>query len=46
MNQDQIINKLAYISGKSRKEVITFLRQISAMPEVQKKLKNQRHGNK
>lgn len=39
MNQDQIINRLAQISGKSRKDVIETLRRMSAMPEVQKELK-------
>lgn len=42
MNQDQVINKLAQVSGKSRKEVIEVLRRMSAMPEVQKELKKSR----
>lgn len=39
MNQDQFINKMAHLSGKSRKEIIDVLKQMSAMPEVQKELK-------
>lgn len=39
MNQDQVINKLAQVSGRSRKEVIEVLKRMSAMPEVQKELK-------
>lgn len=39
MNQDQIINKLAQISGKSRKDVIEVLKRMSAIPEVQEELK-------
>lgn len=42
MNQDQAINRLAQISGKSRKEVIEVLRRMSVMPEVQKELKKSR----
>lgn len=42
MNQDQIINKLAQMSGKSRKEVIEVLKRMSAIPEVQKELKKSR----
>lgn len=42
MNQDQVINRLAQISGRSRKEVIEAIRKISAMPEVQKELKKSR----
>ena len=39
MNQDAIINRLAHISGKSRKEVIEVLKMMSAMSEVKKELK-------
>lgn len=39
MSQDAIINRLAHISGKSRKEVIEVLKMMSAMPEVKKELK-------
>ena len=42
MNQDQVINKLAQVSGKSRKEVIEVLKRMSAVPEVQKELKKSR----
>lgn len=39
MNQDQFINKMAQISGKSRKEVIAVLKKMSQMPEVQEEIK-------
>lgn len=42
MNQDQAINRLAQISGRSRKEVIEVLRKISALPEVQRELRKSR----
>lgn len=42
MNQDQVINKLAQISGKSRKEVMEVLKRMSVMPEVQKELRKSR----
>jgi hypothetical protein len=42
MNQDQVINKLAQVSGKSRKEVMEVLKRMSVMPEVQKELKKSR----
>lgn len=43
MKQDAVINQLANITGKSRKEVIEALRRLNAMPEVQKFLAEQRH---
>ena len=43
MNQDMMINQLAHITGKSRKEVIGVLRAMSSMPEVQKAIR--RKGN-
>ena len=43
MNQDMMINQLAYFTGKSRKEVIGALRAMSSMPEVQKAIR--RKGN-
>ena len=46
MNNDMFINYLAYVTGSSRNDILKALKQMSAMPEVQKKLKNQRHGNK
>jgi signal recognition particle GTPase len=42
MNQDQAINRLAQISGRSRKEVMEVLKRMSAMPEVQKELRKSR----
>jgi DNA-binding transcriptional regulator GbsR (MarR family) len=44
MNQDMMINKLAHITGKSRKEVIAALKQMSSMPDVKKMLKYVRKG--
>ena len=44
MSLDVMINRLAYATGKSRKEVIQALRQMSAVPEIQKELK--KHGKK
>lgn len=46
MNQDMIINQLAHISGKSRKEVIQALRAMSSMPEVQKTIRRNRNDQK
>ena len=40
MNQDAAINRLAHITGKSRKEVIDALRKLSKIPQVKKYLKN------
>ena len=42
MNQDQAINRLAQISGKSRKEVIEAIKKISALPVVLKALRKSR----
>jgi DNA-binding transcriptional regulator GbsR (MarR family) len=39
-----MINQLAHITGKSRKEVITALKQMSSMPDVKKMLKYVRKG--
>jgi hypothetical protein len=44
MNNDVFINQLAYLTGCPRKQVIDTLRRMSAMPEVQKFLKEQKHG--
>ena len=46
MNQDMIINRLAHISGKSRKEVIQALRAMSSMPEVQKAIRSKKDDQK
>ena len=37
-----MINQLAHITGKSRKEVIDALRQMSQMPNVKKFLNDQK----
>lgn len=46
MNQDVIINQLAHVTGKSRKEVITTLKRMSQMPEVKKFLKDEQERRK
>jgi hypothetical protein len=43
MKMDAVINQLAHITGKSRKEIIGALRAMSSMPEVQKAIR--RKGN-
>ena len=42
MNKDAVINKLAYITGASRKQVIEALNKMKAMPEVKKELERKR----
>lgn len=39
MNQDAFINKLAHITGGTRKQVLNVLKTMSQMPEVRNKLK-------
>ena len=46
MNQDTIINRLAHITGASRKQVIEALNKMQSIPEVKKELDKQRHGKK
>jgi hypothetical protein len=46
MNQDMMINKLAHISGKSRKEVIQVLRAMSSIPDVQKAIRRKKNDQK
>ena len=46
MNQDMIINQLAHITGRLRKDVISALRQMSQMPEVKKFLKDEQERRK
>lgn len=46
MNQDIMINQLAHITGKSRKEVIGVLRQMSQMPNVKKFINDQKRRKK
>lgn len=38
MKQDAVINRLAHITGASRKQVIDALKQMSSIPEVRKEL--------
>lgn len=39
MNQDAFINKLAHITGGTRKQVLNTLKAMSQMPEVKSQLK-------
>lgn len=39
MNNDMIINRIANATGKSRKEVIQALKQMSANPYIKEQLK-------
>ena len=43
MNQDAMINRLAHITGASRKQVIDALNKMQSIPEVRKELDKQRH---
>ena len=38
MNQDAIINRLAHITGASRKQVIDALKKMKSIPEVRREL--------
>lgn len=42
MNNDAFINYLAHVTGGSRKQVLSVLKQMSSIPEVQKEI----HKNK
>ena len=46
MNQDAVINRLAHITGATRKQVIDVLKQMGSIPEVRKELDKQRHGKR
>lgn len=46
MNQDAIINQLAHITGKSRKQVIETLKKMSSLPEVRKELERTKYEKK
>jgi hypothetical protein len=46
MNNSQVIDFLAKVSGSNRKQVIDVLKRMSAMPEVQKEVERSRHGKK
>lgn len=38
MNMDGVINRLAYLTGASRKQVIDALNKLQSIPEVRKEL--------
>lgn len=42
MNKDMIINQIAHATGKSRKEVIQTLKEMSANPTIKSMLANKR----
>ena len=42
MNNDAIINRLADITGASRKQVLDVLKKMSSIPEVRKELERKR----
>ena len=42
MNQDAMINRLAHITGATRKQVIDALNKMKSIPEVRKELERQR----
>lgn len=42
MNNDMIINQIAHATGKSRKEIIKTLKQMSADPTIKRMLANKR----
>ena len=42
MNKDMIINQIAHATGKSRKEVIQTLKEMSANPTIKSMLANRR----
>ena len=42
MNKDMVINQIANATGKSRKEVIQSLKQMSADPTIKRMLANKR----
>ena len=46
MNQDIVINHLAHITGKSRKQVIGILKAMSSMPGVQKVIRRKKNDQK
>ena len=46
MNQNAIINRLAKITGCTRKQVIDTLKKMSSIPEVRRELEKQSHDQK
>ena len=46
MNTDMIINRIAHATGKSRKEVIQALKEMSADPSIKRMLANKKINSK
>jgi orotate phosphoribosyltransferase-like protein len=46
MNNDMIINQIAYATGMSRKEVIKNLKEMSADPTIKRMLANKKINSK
>ena len=46
MNNDMIINQIAHATGKSRKEVIQTLKEMSADPTIKRMLANKKINSK
>lgn len=46
MNKDMIINQIAHATGKSRKEVIKTLKEMSADPTIKRMLANKKINSK
>ena len=46
MNQDAVINRLAHITGASRKQVLNTLKKMSSIPEVRKELDKKHYDKK
>lgn len=46
MNQDAVINRLAHITGASRKQVLDILKKMSSIPEVRKELDKKHYDKK
>lgn len=46
MNAEAIVQGLIHSTGKSRKEVLNMLKELSASPAIQKYLKDWKHGKK
>ena len=46
MNNDMLINRIANATGKSRKEVIQTLKQMSANPDIKKQLRKSNRNYK
>lgn len=46
MKADMIINQLAHNTGKSRKEVIRMLKEMSANPDIKRMVANKKINSK